>query len=154
MHDHPWLSAYGEPYDPRPAIEFWRAGQVEDATQELWDKLYHQGTVNSASYAAVGEIVMMMQEQSKPDWSAYSLVASIEEARLADGNPPVPSELKQDYENAWAAILPMALRDLAEAQDDLVVRGALAVVAHAKGQHTIGTIALLTEDERVEMLGV
>lgn len=153
MHDDPWLSAYGEPYDPRPAIEAWRAGQVEDATDELWDKLYHQGTVNSASYAAVGEIVLMMQEQANPDWSAYSLVASIEEARLDDGNPPVPPELQQDYKNAWSAILPMALRDLAEAQEDLVVRSALAVVAHAKGQRTLATIALFTEDERVEMLG-
>jgi hypothetical protein len=148
----PWLSAYGEPYDPRPAIDAWRAGQAEDAAQELWDKLYHQGTVNSASYAAVGEIVLMMQEQAEPDWNAYSLVASIEDGRLAQGNPPVPSELEQDYENAWAAILPIALRHLGEAQDDLVVRGALAVVAHAKGQHTLATIALCTEDERVEML--
>ena len=152
MQDYRWLRAYGEPYDPRPAIELWRAGQVEDAKQELWDKLYHQGTVNSASYAAVGEIVLMMQRQAKPDWNAYSLVASIEEARFADGNPPVPSELKQDYERAWDAILPMALRDLAKTEDDLVVRGALAVVAHAKGQHTLATIALLTEDERMEML--
>lgn len=153
MHDYPWLSAYGEPYDPRPAIEAWRSGKAEDARQELWDKLYHQGTINSASYAAVGAIVSMMQEQAKPDWNAYSLVASIEDGRLVEGNPPVPSELEQDYECAWATILPIALRDLGEARDDLVVRSALAVVAHAKGQHTLATIALCTEDERVEMLG-
>lgn len=153
MHDDLWLSAYGEPYDPRPAVESWRAGQAEDAAHELWDKLYHQGSINSASYAAVGAIVSMMQEQALPDWNAYSLVASIEDGRLAEGNPPVPYELEQDYERAWAAILPLALRDLGEAQDDLVVRGALAVVAHAKGQHTLATIALCTEDERVEMLG-
>ena len=151
MADDPWLSADGEPYDPRPAIEAWRAGQAEDAAQELWDKLYHQGTINSASYAAVGAIVSMMQEQAQPDWNGYSLVASIEDGRLAGGNPPIPSELEQEYERAWAAILPMALRDLGGAQD-LVVRGALAVVAHAKGQHTLATIALCTEDERVEML--
>ena len=152
MPNDPWLSAYGQSYDPRPAIEAWRAGQAEDAAQELWDKLYHQGTINSASYAAVGAIVSMMQEKAQPDWNAYSLVASIEDGRLAEGNPPVPSELEQDYERAWTALLPMALRDLGEAQDDLVVRSVLAVVAHAKGQHTLAAIALCTEDERVEML--
>ena len=152
MPNDPWLSANGEPYDPRPAIEAWRAGQVKDAPQELWEQLYHQGNVNSASYAAVGEIVRMMQEQVEPDWNAYSLVASIEEGRLAEGNPSIPPELNQDYQQAWTAILPMALRDLAEATDDLVVRSALAVVARAKGQHTLATIALCTEDERVEML--
>ncbi|MBB3692057.1 hypothetical protein FHY05_000669 [Sphingomonas sp. BK580] len=153
MPDNPWLSAYGEPYDPRPAIEAWRTGHVEDAVQELWDKLYHQGTVNSASYAAVGEIVLMMQKQAEPDWNAYALVASIEDGRLAKGSTPIPSELAQQYENAWTAILPIALRDLAGAQDDLTVRGALAVVSYAKGQHTLAAIALCTEDERVEMLG-
>lgn len=152
MTADPWLSAYGEPYDPRPAIEAWRAGQVVDGPQELWDKLYHQGAVNTASYAAVGEIVRMMQEQSEPDWNSYALIASIEEGRLADGSPPVPSDLRQDYETAWSAILPMALRDLGQVEDDLVVRGALAVVAHAKGQHTLAAIALCTEDERADML--
>ena len=149
----PWLCAYGEPYDPRPAIETWRAGDAEDAVQELWEKLYHQGTVNSASYAAVGELVRMMQEQAAPNWNAYSLIASIEEARLNEDNPPIPSELERDYSHAWAAILPMALRDLGQARDDLLVRSALAVVAHSKGQHTLGTLALCTEDERAEMLG-
>lgn len=153
MPTDPWISASGEPYDPRPAIEAWRSGQVKDAPQELWERLYHQGTVNSASYAAVGEIVRMMHEQVEPDWNAYALVASIEEGRLAKGNPPIPPELTQDYCRAWDAILPMALRDLATTTDDLVVRSALAVVAHAKGQHTLATIALCTEDERLEMLG-
>lgn len=152
MTADPWLSVYGEPYDPRPAIESWRAGQVADASQELWDKLYHQGTVNSASYAAVGEIVRMMQEQPKPDWNAYALVASIEEGRLSDGSPPLPTELQDDYEGAWAAVFSMALRDLGDAQDDLVVRSTLAIIARAKGQHTLATIALCTEDERAEML--
>lgn len=152
MPADPWLSAYGEPYDPRPAIEAWRAGRVVDGPQELWDKLYHQGAVNSASYAAVGEIVRMMQAQSEPDWNCYALIASIEEGRLADGSPPVPLELRQDYENAWSVILPMALRDLGQAEDDLIVRGALAVIAHVKGQHTLAAIALCTEGERVEML--
>lgn len=95
----------------------------------------------------------MMQEQAEPDWNAYSLVASIEEGRLAEGNPPLPSGLEQEYEHAWAVILPMALRDFETATDDLVVRSALAVVAHAKGQHTLASIALCTEDEWAEMLG-
>jgi hypothetical protein len=93
-----------------------------------------------------------MREQVHPDWNAYSLVASIEEGRLAEGSPSIPPAIEKDYELAWAAILPLALRDLAEATDDLLVRGALAVVAHAKGQHSLATMALCTEDERVEML--
>ena len=152
MTKEPWLSAYGEPYDPRPAIEAWRAGEVHEGSQELWQNLYHQGSVNSASYAAVGEITRMMLDQPAPDWNAYSLIATIEEARLAEGNPAIPDELERDYRTAWASLLPLALRDLGEVRDDLTVRGILAVIAHAKGQHTLAAIALCTEDERVEML--
>lgn len=147
-----WLSAYGEPYDPRPAIEAWRAGEIHDAPQELWNNLYHQGSVNSASYAAVGELTRMMLDQAAPDWNAYSLIATIEEARLTEGNPPIPDVLERDYRTAWTSLLPLALRDLGKVQDDLTVRGILAVIAHAKGQHTLAAIALCTEDERLEML--
>lgn len=153
MTTEPWLNAYGEPYDPRPAIEAWRAGEVENGSEELWENLYHQGSVNSASYAAVGEVVRMMQEQAAPDWNAYALIAGIEEGRLAESNPPVPQALEPDYREAWDAVLPLALRHLQEADDDLTVRSALAVVAFAKGQHRLGRIALCTEDEREEMLG-
>lgn len=48
MSDDPWLSAYGEPYDPRPAIKKWADGEAVDAPRELWEQLYHQGSVNSA----------------------------------------------------------------------------------------------------------
>ena len=47
----------------------------------------------------------------------------------------------------------LALRDLANAADDELVRSLIAVIAHAKGQHSLGAIALCTEDEREEMLG-
>lgn len=148
-----WLDADGEPYDPRPAIAAWRDGGGDAAADELWDRLCHQGTVNSASYAAVGAIVQMIAGQAAPSWKAYALLASIEEGRLTDGNPPVPPELAVAYRDGWAALLPLALRDLAVVQDDLAVRSILACVAHAKGQHTLAEIALCTEDERLEMLG-
>jgi hypothetical protein len=36
-----WLNAfdqpYDPPYDPRPAINAWRTGNVSEATTELWE---------------------------------------------------------------------------------------------------------------------
>lgn len=90
--------------------------------------------------------------KAAPDWNAYSLIATIEEAHLTEGNPPIPDVLERDYRTAWASLLPLALRDLGKVQDDLTVRGILAVIAHAKGQQTLAAIALCTEDERLEML--
>lgn len=66
----------------------------------------------------------------------------------------MPTELDDDYTRAWERLLPAALRDLGPANDDPLVRSLIAVIAHAKKQHSLAVIALCTEDERQEMLGV
>jgi hypothetical protein len=147
-----WLNADGRPYDPRPALAAWQDGDAS-AGRELFEQLYHQGTVNSASYAAVDGIVSFIGGAVPPDWNAYTLLASIEEGRLAPLNPAVPPELAARYRDAWRAVLPKALADLAGATDDQTIRSIFAVVALAKGQHSIAAIMLCTEDERLEMLG-
>jgi hypothetical protein len=147
-----WLNADGRPYDPNPALASWQAGDAS-AGRELSEHLYHQGTVNSASYAAVEGIVSMIAGAETPDWNAYALLASIEEGRLIAANPAMPSELEVPYRDAWKRVLPKALADLTDASDDPTVRSILAVIAYAKGQHSIAAITLCTEDERLEMLG-
>lgn len=147
-----WLDADGRPYDYRPALAAWRTGDAS-AGRELSEHLYHQGTVNSASYAAVEGIVGMIEVAASPDWNAYTLLASIEEGRLILTNPAMPLDLDSPYRDAWEKVLPKALTDLTDATDDPTVRSILAVIAYAKGQHSIAAITLCTEDERLEMLG-
>jgi len=118
----------------------------------LWERLYHQGDVGSASFVAVPHLVDMLASLSRPDWNAYALIAAIEEARISKGEM-LPDSLALAYSKAWKAVLPLALRDLADASQDELVRSLLAVISHAKGQHSLGAIALCTEDERKEMLG-
>jgi hypothetical protein len=57
------------------------------------------------------------------------------------------------YEAAIREIVQPALVHLRHADGDAEVRSLLAVLAHAKGQPSVGTIALWTEDERREALG-
>ncbi|RYF03566.1 MAG: hypothetical protein EOO77_30865, partial [Oxalobacteraceae bacterium] len=137
-----WLSAHGVAYDPRPAIEAWSAGNDQAASEELLRQLCHWGGVNSASYAAVGYLVKMMQERDAPDGRAYHLIALIEEGRRTPGNPPLPAELAGEYEHAWRALLSIALRELVEAEDEPTIRAVIAVIAQAKGQRDLATAAL------------
>lgn len=137
-----WLSAHGEAYDPRPAIKAWSDGGGRTASEELTRQLCHWGGVNSASYAAVAYLVRMMQEHTEPDGRAYCLLASIEDGRRTPGSPPVPIEMKSEYEQAWADLLPMALRDLASVQSEHTIRAVIAVISLAKGQHDLATAAL------------
>lgn len=145
------LDAYGSPFDPRPLIARWKQGD-SDAIRLLWEHLHHQGELGSASFAAVPDLVDLLGALDQPDWNVYALVATIGEVISLKGVMP-PAALASAYSNAWTSVLPFALRDLAEATEDKLVRSLIVVIAHAKGQHTLGALALCTEDERQEMLG-
>ncbi|MEQ9662286.1 MAG: hypothetical protein RLN87_07045 [Parasphingopyxis sp.] len=146
------VDAYGEPFDPRPIVARMHESDQAETMELLWERLHHQGDVGSASYAAVPALVERLGSISTPDWNSYALIATIEEARVAQGASP-PASLATNYFDAWRSVLPLALRDLADARQDELVRSLVAVIAHAKGQHSLGAIALCTEDEREEMLG-
>ncbi len=139
-------------YDPRPALEALRQGNIDVASEDLWENLLHQGDVDTAGYASVPMLAQIIEESTVADWNAYGLMASIEEGRLSGRNPSVPSSLRDQYFQAWAAVVKPALRDLVFVEDENSVTCILAVLAHAKGQHSIGIFAFCTEDERQEML--
>lgn len=145
------LDAYGSPFDPCPLIARWKQGD-SNVISLLWERLHHQGELGSASFAAVPDLVNLLESLDHPDWNIYGLVATIEEVRALKGEMP-PVGLASAYSIAWTSVLPLALRDLAEASEDKLVRSLIATIAHAKGQHTLGALALCTEDERQEMLG-
>lgn len=146
------LDAYGNPFDPHPYVARWKDGERDEPVRVLWEHLFHQGDVGSASFAAIPDLVELVATLTQPDWDAYALIASIEETR-ANQNELLPASLAPAYFTAWKSVMTLKLRDLANAADDELVRSLIAVIAHAKGQHSLGAIALCTEDEREEMLG-
>jgi hypothetical protein len=151
-----WLrltDAYGDQYDPRPALAAIAQGNAGEGFEELWERVHHQGDLGTAAYAIVPELVRLMTDAAEPDWRAYALIATIEECRKAEGNPVIPDWLARPYETAIREVVQPALAHLRFADGDEEVRSLLAVLAHAKGQPTIGAIALWTEDERSEALG-
>lgn len=145
--------AYGEPYDPRSALAEIESGNAEMGYDQLWQRVHHQGDLGSAAYAVVPELVSLMGNRAQPDWRAYSLIATIAECRESPRNPLIPNSVAGSYAAAMREVVQPALVHLRDADDDLEVRSLLAVIAHAKGQRTIGSIALWAEDERQEALG-
>jgi hypothetical protein len=115
------ISGYGTKYDPLPAIEKLETDH-ELALDELWENLYHQGDVGSASYAAVPLLVQKGE---------LSLVAAIEVARHKDHNPKVPSELITGYNQA----LSLALETLPTTEEQF--QGYYIIHASVNGQHKL-----------------
>jgi hypothetical protein len=143
--------AYKVPYDPRDAIRR-LSNNDGSAWEELWQELHHQGDVGEASYAAVPALVRVYQTRGVADWNTYALSATIEEARQNPNNPPVPEWLLADYERAWRELEALALREFSDATSEELADSIIAVLALAKGRLTLARMAMLTEDERQEML--
>ena len=139
--------------DPRDALRRLASGDVALAWEELWVELYHQGDVGVASFAAVPELVRIHEARGIADWNTYALAATIEEARDNPNNPQLPEWLRSDYELAWRGLERLALSEFPAATDDNLIHSLIAVLALSKGRRTLGRMAMLTEDERQEMLG-
>lgn len=155
--DERWSSlkgGYRVPYDPRPALRRIETGEPPGpAWDELWEELFHQEDVGEASYAAVPEIARLIMDGRTADWNGFALVATIEERRGVDGNPPLPAWLIEDYEAAWQSIFAAAVSMLATATDETLLNALLGVIAIRKKLPTLGRLALrLSENERRALL--
>ena len=132
------ISGYGTPYDPLPVIEKIdedRAG----AMSELWENLYHQGDVGSASYAAVPKLV---------SHGELALVAAIEVARQEEGNPEVPVELMPEYKQALQTAMSSSPRTEEQYQGYYVIH------ASVSGQHRLAkALNLLCVEEIISEYG-
>lgn len=154
LTDERWArlqGGYRRPYDARRAIQRFASGDTS-VWDELWQELHHQGDIGEASYAAIPELVRIYTERGRADWNIYALAATIEEARHSPGNPTLPAWLAEDYRSAWRELEARALTELPAATEDELVSSILAVLALAKGKLTLARMAMLTEDEREEML--
>jgi hypothetical protein len=154
LDDERWSDlrgGYKVPYDPRDALRR-LSNNDSSAWEELWQELHHQGDVGEASYAAVAALVRVHKARGVADWNTYGLAATIEEARQNPNNPPVPEWLTADYQRAWRELEASASRELAGATSEELTDSIIAVLALAKGRVTLARMAMLTEDERQEML--
>jgi hypothetical protein len=124
--------ANGEPYDPQAALDAIANGNDVEGYDELWQRLHHQGDLGTAAYAAVPQLVRLMQGAKKPDWRAYALIATIDERRRARGNPSVPAWLSDAYAAAMRDVVESATEHLRLTDADLGVRSLIAAIAQPK----------------------
>ncbi|AKQ65934.1 hypothetical protein A176_002846 [Myxococcus hansupus] len=141
---------YRIPYDASVALRELEAG--EDAWDELWQELHHQGDVGEASYAAVPHLVRIASAAPQIDKNLFSLVATIEIERHRGLNPPLPDWCQAAYAKAWAELIELALRDIRHATEPFDVQSLLGVIALARGQRNLGELLALTEPSELEDL--
>ena len=126
------ISGYRIPYDPFPNLEKLEFDR-ENALNELWANLYHQGDVDTASYASVPKLVELNE---------LSLVSAIEVARQSEHNPKIPEHLKVSYFQS----LETALKSTPETQEQF--QGFYIIHASLNGQLELAkALSLLSVEE-------
>ncbi len=142
---------YRVPFDASVLLA--RLERGEDVWDELWQKLYHQGDVREASYAAVPHLVRIAGRLPRRDWNVYTLASTFEIERHRKTNPPIPDWLAQAYQAAWENLLELAVDDLHRVDDRLTIRSIVGAVTLSKGDLKLGAlIAHSDESEIDEML--
>jgi hypothetical protein len=142
--------AYGRPFDPRPALAAIEAGG--GSWDILWEELHHQGDLGLASYAAVPLVARLAESAERPDWNPFALAATIEEERCNGRNPELPAALAAEYAQAWDRLFRAAHRFLPEAEEAPLLSALFAVLAVGKGLKQLARLALVTEEERRELI--
>jgi hypothetical protein len=141
---------YRTPFDPRPALRKLESDlQQQEAWQDLWQNLHHQGDIGEASFAAVPHLVRLLSKHGNGDWNAFGLVATIELARGRGANPDVPEWLEQDYFQAIKDLAKLGSSQILRAQSIEDVRAILSILALSKGARTHAQFLLDYCDEEL-----
>ena len=140
LDDPKWQSykgGYRAVYDASKSLRLLLAdGGSPELWTELWNELHHQGDVDEASYASVLWLVDFVRRAAKLDWNPLALIAVIELERPK--NPAVPAELSEAYFDAIRALPAVLGTHSDQIWDELVLQGATACIALARGQRWFG----------------
>ena len=141
----------GTPYNPIATLQKLERGEnVDEACEELWDELHHQGDIGEVSYATVPHLVRIHKEKRTFDWNFYSLISLIEVERHRTTNPQLPGYLEASYTDARDTVLELGLDDLRKTIDKLNVRAILGAIALAKGLRELGAFITTMDQSELE----
>lgn len=109
----------------------------------LWSLLCRQGSVYTASYAALPHLVGFAERRPLAERArSLHLVGAIEAGRLRPDAPPLPDSLAAAYHDALARVPGMIARSVGEAWDADTAQVLVSVLAIAKGHARLGMAAL------------
>jgi hypothetical protein len=148
---------YKIPYNPsRPLKQLRDVTRQEDSEvifKELWDNLYHQGDVGTASYLAVPQLVSICITKKSLDWNFIGLCVLIENSRLREHNPELPAAYQDYYFDSLTQFERYLLLNFKSITDQTALRLTLALFATLNGQPGLGrAIEMLDEDMLPEFL--
>lgn len=112
----------------------------EDPWGTLWSSLYHQGSIYSASIAAVPHIVSIgLAASSAPiAWDFLALPTSIEQSRLLEPNQIPKESISVEYNDSIQQLIDLVAACRDHKWNHEFAQSATSAIAVAKGHHRLG----------------
>ena len=117
--------AYGAADDVPDMLEQLGGGNLEDVMGDLYSTICHQGTVYTASYAAVPHLAKIAGATQDPDQRAEILTLLGSIVAGADASQ-IPADLRDDYEACLPVATKLALKTLEEPIEPSAAIGAVS----------------------------
>jgi hypothetical protein len=132
LEDSRWAelrNGYRVTYDARPLVRRFATGNdLDNCWDEIWDKLHHQGDVDTASYAALPHLIRMSGAQ-KRDWNIYSYATTISLEAGREQNPAIPNFMEPGFGETMGELFELAIADLRLGVSPIMVRCILGFMA-------------------------
>ena len=104
----------GEPCDIEPYLDLYKEGKTSEVEEWLWNELYHQGDIGTASVAWVLEAHETFMSLKELDWNylgfVYAVMESLEERKFI----PCPEWAVNKYKPIAIKTLQHALNYISE----------------------------------------
>jgi hypothetical protein len=159
LDNNEWVnltSGYKIPYDASVPLRKLKSTDdpetIKAVFEELWENLYHQGDVGTASYYAVPHLVEICISKNSLDWNYVGLCFIIEEARAAANNLSLTSGLEQEYFDSLHKLGDYLLKNFKSINGEITIQAALAFLAMMQGQIKLGSLIYKLDDDMIDQL--
>ncbi|MDF9795360.1 hypothetical protein OKW21_006727 [Catalinimonas alkaloidigena] len=143
---------YQVPYDASDALKRLEASADEKDEEliweELWNELYHQGDVGTASFLAIPQLVRIYKIKNRASYHVFAFITTIELVRIND-SIHLPDEFNNEYEEALDRI--PELIDLIKDQiwDSVLAASVLSATAIWKKKYKMAELIAELEDDNL-----
>jgi len=104
----------GEPCNIQSYLELYKEGKTSEVSEWLWNELYHQGDIGTASVAWVLEAHEIFLSLKDIDWNYLGFVYAVMEALEENEFIPCPEWAKEKYRPVAIKTLQHALNYISE----------------------------------------
>ena len=134
------IGGYKIEYDVVGTVSKIKTNNNEIVWSELWENLYHQGDIGTASLYFTVLISGVIEKFNLIEFNPIGLVVSIELARKSNGFEVLPAWIEGPYNNSIKNICLFVSKNLIEVRDPEFTKCSLALLALNQGLKDLGSL--------------